>query len=77
MSTPAANPRDRVEEPTLRRRLGPLDGAAIVVSNVIGSGIFFVPMLVALAVSSGWAMLYQSTSHQPERVLKNGPNQRS
>ena len=57
MSTPAANPRDRVEEPTLRRRLGPLDGAAIVVSNVIGSGIFFVPMLVALAVSSGWAML--------------------
>ena len=26
-------------------------------SNVIGSGIFFVPMLVALAVSSGTAML--------------------
>jgi APA family basic amino acid/polyamine antiporter len=46
-----------VEEPTLRRRLGPFDGAAIVVSNVIGSGIFFVPMLVALAVSSGTAML--------------------
>ena len=43
--------------PTLRRRLGPFDGAAIVVSNVIGSGIFFVPMLVALAVSSGTAML--------------------
>lgn len=42
---------------TLQRRLGPLDGAAIVVSNVIGSGIFFVPMLVALAVSSGPAML--------------------
>ena len=57
MSTPVANPRDRVEEPTLRRRLGPFDGAAIVVSNVIGSGIFFVPMLVALAVSSGTAML--------------------
>ena len=57
MSTPDSNPRDRVDAPTLHRRLGPLDGAAIVVSNVIGSGIFFVPMLVALAVSSGWAML--------------------
>jgi APA family basic amino acid/polyamine antiporter len=57
VSTPAANPRDRVEEPTLRRRLGPLDGAAIVVSNVIGSGIFFVPMLVAGMVPSAWSML--------------------
>ena len=45
------------EGATLHRRLGPFDGAAIVVSNVIGSGIFFVPMLVALAVSSGTAML--------------------
>jgi APA family basic amino acid/polyamine antiporter len=42
---------------TLHRRLGPLDGAAIVVSNVIGSGIFFVPMIVALMVPSGTAML--------------------
>ena len=32
---------------SLDRRLGPLDAAAIVVSNVIGGGIFFVPMLVA------------------------------
>ena len=35
------------ETATLERRLGPLDSAAIVVSNVIGSGIFFVPILVA------------------------------
>lgn len=35
---------------TLDRRLGPLDAAAIVVSNVIGGGIFFVPVLVAQMV---------------------------
>ncbi|MGE0449528.1 MAG: APC family permease [Vicinamibacterales bacterium] len=39
--------------PTLDRRLGPLDAAAIVVSNVIGGGIFFVPVLVAGLVPSG------------------------
>ena len=32
---------------TLDRRLGPFDAAAIVVSNVIGGGIFFVPIYVA------------------------------
>ncbi len=32
---------------SLDRRLGPIDAAAIVVSNVIGGGIFFVPVLVA------------------------------
>jgi APA family basic amino acid/polyamine antiporter len=42
---------------TLERRLGPLDGAAIVISNVIGGGIFFVPILVAREVPNGWAML--------------------
>ena len=42
---------------TLHRRLGPFDGAAIVVSNVIGSGIFFMPMIVAGSVTSGWGML--------------------
>ena len=42
---------------TLERRLGPMDAAAIVVSNVIGGGIFFVPILVAMQVPSGWAML--------------------
>jgi basic amino acid/polyamine antiporter, APA family len=42
---------------TLARRLGPFDAAAIIVSNVIGSGIFFVPVIVAGLVSSGWLML--------------------
>jgi APA family basic amino acid/polyamine antiporter len=42
---------------TLERRLGPLDAAAIVISNVIGGGIFFVPIIVAGLVSSAWAML--------------------
>jgi APA family basic amino acid/polyamine antiporter len=37
---------------SLDRRLGPVDAAAIVVSNVIGGGIFFVPILVAQAVPS-------------------------
>ena len=36
----------------LDRRLGPLDAAAIVVSNVIGGGIFFVPIIVARLVPS-------------------------
>jgi APA family basic amino acid/polyamine antiporter len=31
----------------LQRRLGPLDASAIVISNVIGGGIFFVPVIVA------------------------------
>lgn len=42
---------------TLERRLGPLDAAAIIVSNVIGGGIFFVPVIVAGLVSSAWALL--------------------
>ena len=42
---------------TLERRLGPLDSAAIVVSNVIGSGIFFVPILVAGMVPAGPGIL--------------------
>jgi len=44
--------------PSLDRRLGPLDAAAIVVSNVIGSGIFFVPILVAALVSDARAILF-------------------
>ena len=36
----------------LDRRLGPLDAAAIVVSNVIGGGIFFSPIIVARLVPS-------------------------
>ena len=43
--------------PALDRRLGPLDGAAIVVSNVIGGGIFLVPAFVAQLVPHPWAML--------------------
>jgi APA family basic amino acid/polyamine antiporter len=42
---------------SLVRRLGPYDAAAIVVSNVIGGGIFFVPVIVASLTGSGWAML--------------------
>src|SRR3989442_13626550 len=35
---------------SLERRLGPLDAAAIIVSNVIGGGILFTPPQVAAAV---------------------------
>ena len=44
---------------TLERRLGPFDGAAIIVSNVIGGGILFTPPLIASSVPS--AMLFLST----------------
>src|SRR4249920_2516698 len=51
----------QVESPsaqmTLDRRLGPLDAAAIVVSNVIGGGIFFVPIFVAQAVPDARGIL--------------------
>jgi basic amino acid/polyamine antiporter, APA family len=42
---------------TLDRRLGPLDAAAIVVSNVIGGGIFFVPVIVAQLVPDARSFL--------------------
>ena len=42
---------------SLHRRLGPFDAAAIVVSNVIGGGIFFVPIIVAGMVPDAGAML--------------------
>ncbi len=42
---------------TLERRLGPFDAAAIVISNVIGGGIFFVPVIIAQMVPQGAAML--------------------
>lgn len=38
---------------TLERRLGPFDGAAIVISNVIGGGILFFPVLIAASVPDG------------------------
>lgn len=57
---PAAEPAAPAAPPDaslLQRRLGPWDAAAIVVSNVIGGGIFFVPPLVAALVPSPGAML--------------------
>jgi APA family basic amino acid/polyamine antiporter len=45
------------ESSTLERRLGPLDGAAIIVSNVIGGGILFTPPLIASGVPNPWAFL--------------------
>src|SRR5215472_12358799 len=41
----------------LQRRLGHLDAAAIVISNVIGGGIFFVPVIVAQLVPRPSALL--------------------
>jgi APA family basic amino acid/polyamine antiporter len=41
----------------LTRRLGAFDAAAIVISNVIGGGIFFVPAIVAQLVPAPGAML--------------------
>ena len=46
------------EKPTtLDRRLGPIDAAAIVLSNVIGGGIFITPPIVAAMVPSAQPML--------------------
>jgi APA family basic amino acid/polyamine antiporter len=42
---------------SLARRLGPFDAAAIVISNVIGGGIYFVPIIVAgLIPFTGWLL---------------------
>ncbi len=43
--------------PSLERRLGPLDAAAIILSNVIGGGIFYVPVIVAALVPVAAGML--------------------
>jgi APA family basic amino acid/polyamine antiporter len=50
---PAAAPAPR----QLQRRLGPLDSAAIVVSNVIGGGIFITPVFIASTAPHPLAML--------------------
>jgi APA family basic amino acid/polyamine antiporter len=42
---------------TLERRLGPLDAAAIVISNVVGVGIFITPRIIAQAVPHPLAFL--------------------
>jgi APA family basic amino acid/polyamine antiporter len=49
MSSPAQS--------TLDRRLGPLDGAAIIVSNVIGGTILFAPPFMAGLVPNPWLYL--------------------
>ncbi|MDH4063287.1 MAG: amino acid permease [Acidobacteriota bacterium] len=43
--------------PTLERRLGPYDAAAIIVSNVIGGGILFTAPLVAAMAPDPWWFL--------------------
>ena len=53
MTTTASAP------PELDRRLGPLDAAALIVSNVIGGGILFSPPQIAASVPS--ALLFLST----------------
>ena len=57
---PPRPPRSDRGEPSgaaLERRLGPLDAAAIIVSNVIGGGILFTPPQVASSVPSPWWFL--------------------
>lgn len=41
----------------LQRRLGPLDAAAIIVSNVIGGGIFLTPAVIAALMGDAWSMI--------------------
>jgi APA family basic amino acid/polyamine antiporter len=53
MSTTAAT----TSTPSLERRLGPFDAAAIIVSNVIGGGILFTPPQVAASVPHPWLFL--------------------
>jgi APA family basic amino acid/polyamine antiporter len=55
--TPAAPVTPSASSPSLERRLGPFDAAAIILSNVIGGGIFFVPILVAGLVPSALGLL--------------------
>jgi len=55
--TPAPEAAAATSPPSLVRRLGPFDAAAIILSNVIGGGIFFVPILVAGLVPSALGML--------------------
>ena len=43
--------------PSLVRRLGPFDAAAIIVSNVIGGGILFTPPLVAAMIPNPWLFI--------------------
>jgi APA family basic amino acid/polyamine antiporter len=53
----AAVPTEPVPPPQLERRLGPVDAAAIVISNVIGVGIFTSPGIIAQIVPHPVGML--------------------
>jgi len=44
-------------QPDLERRLGTIDAAAVVVSNVIGSGILLMPAIVARSAPDYWALM--------------------
>ena len=57
MSRPPHTQPTTIDEPALERRLGPIDAAAIIVSNVIGGGILFTPPQVAAAVPHPWLFL--------------------
>jgi APA family basic amino acid/polyamine antiporter len=57
LSRPAPASSTPKETPALERRLGPLDAAAVIVSNVIGGGILFTPPLVAAAIPDAWLFL--------------------
>jgi len=50
-------PTPHADAPALERRLGPLDAAAVIVSNVIGGGILFTPPLVAATIPHPWLFL--------------------
>jgi APA family basic amino acid/polyamine antiporter len=54
---PRSTPRAQPAGPSLERRLGPFDAAAIIVSNVIGGGILFTPPQVAAMVPNPWWFL--------------------
>jgi len=56
-TSPIVKAPSRAEPPALVRRLGPLDAAAIIVSNVIGGGILFTPPQVAAAVPNPYMFL--------------------
>jgi APA family basic amino acid/polyamine antiporter len=57
LSRPPQTPPTPPESPALERRLGPLDAAAVIVSNVIGGGILFTPPLVAATIPDPWLFL--------------------
>ena len=55
--------------PTLERRLGALDAAAIVVSNVIGGGILFTPPQVAAMVLGCASLATFKRLASPDQIL--------